>query len=372
MNVTNNTIQDVTNVTNNNAFEVFNINNNNSSESLSSFSQIEMDNNTYTTLNDKSNISHNYDVQAINILNLLFCLWMFFALLNFAVYKIKKGKNSKQKMILVIYSVCCSVFPLISTLITYSILFVEWFSTEPDNKLCKRITDSAAVFFFISMLLIYLYPWLKQRYLYQQPSMQHLNTKLVKVMSVVALVLMSLLIIFIGFVVSAPNRYQMDPKTMQFTLANNQPEWIKYGLKVAYYVAAGEVALIQLGLFVLLVRPLLEFRKNKVAKNSETGKKVVRTLKQALVSFAICSVATFMSGFLGEYVDLKENIRVSLRNAVFDIAMNVSLFSVVVSYENWWKIITFSLPRKSAGEPLVSSSSTNEKKIFSRRVSSNV
>ena len=159
-----------------------------------------------------------------------------------------------------------------------------------------------------------MYPWLKQRYLYRQPPLEGLNTQFVKVTSTAALVLTTLGGLTIGCTSIVPNRYRMDPQTMQFMVANNEPKmeaWRK-SLKVLYYLASCGSALIQLYLFALLARPLRDYKKNKKAQSCETSKKVVRTLTQAVVSFVVCSLATIVLGFLGEYVGLKENIRCNL------------------------------------------------------------
>ena len=136
----NDKIQNILNITNKNATEVTNVNNKIIPGFFWNFSQVEMNKNV------TNSISYSYDVQAINIFNVLFCLWMFFALLNFARYKHKTAKKSKQKMTLVIYSVFCSIFPSIRIFLTYSILFVEWLSTAPNDRLCEGLSDSANVF----------------------------------------------------------------------------------------------------------------------------------------------------------------------------------------------------------------------------------
>ena len=368
MSVTNNTVQNILNITNNDTIEVFSVSNKNSSNYIWNFSRVEMGENV-----DRS-INYNYDVQAINITNALFCLWMFFALLNFSIYKNKKAKTSKQTKILVIYSLFCSIFPLIRILLTYAILFAEWLSTTPDDNLCEVLTDSANVFFYVTVSLIYVYPWLKQRYLYQQPLLERFNTKLVRVASAASLVFMALFVLFHGCVSIIPIRYKMDPETLQFMVANNEPntEVWRENLEIAYYVTSGGTALVQIYLLTLLVRPLQQFRKDKLAQSSETSRKVFRTLRQAVVSFIVCFLATVAFSFLGKYVGLKENTRVGFRNSVFDIAMNVLLFSVVVSYENWWNILTFSLQRKPASEETSLVSSSGETKKFCKTTDSNV
>ena len=91
-----------------------------------------------------STTTYNYDVQSINTINVLFCLWMFSALLNFAIHKNKKAKKLKRNTILVTYSLLCFTLPLISILITHSIMFVDVrHARRPPlrktNRLCKFI-----------------------------------------------------------------------------------------------------------------------------------------------------------------------------------------------------------------------------------------
>ena len=302
--------------------------------------KVDFDINAHTSLD--------YIVQTVNVVNILFSLWIFFALLNFARYQKKKIKRSKQKLFLVNYSLCLTIFAVISFVSTQSILFVEWFSYRKNDETCQRITDFAAVFFLITLLLIYLFPWLRQRYLYQQAPLSHLNTTFVKVMCAVSLLILVLSVTTNGFFVIWPQKFKMMKSchnTVQCMKLKTMAE-DRFEIKFIYYCSAAIVVAIQIFYLALLIRPLLKHRKNKNIQNSLTNKKVVSTLQQLTASALICSFATVAMGVLGEYLDLVLEVRVVLRNSVFDIALNVLLFSVVISYEKWKKILTFSLSRK--------------------------
>ena len=99
-------------------------------------------------------------------------------------------------------------------------MFVE--SATLDDHLCEKLTDSANLFFCISITLIHVHPWLKQRHLYKQPPLQHLNAKFVKVMSTLALVITVHFGLFIGRAAVVPRRCSADHVTMQFVMANNE------------------------------------------------------------------------------------------------------------------------------------------------------
>ena len=133
------------------------------------------------------------------------------------------------------------------------------------------------------------------------------------------------------------------------------------------------IALIQLYLLALLARPPRDFnKKNKKARISETSKKVVRTLTQAVVSFVTCSLATITFALSRVHVGLKGKYASQFEKR--GIRRCLERFAVF-SRRFLRKMVEnphFSLSRKRTGEKKLLASKSSETKKFYKSSDFNV
>ena len=291
-----------------------------------------------------------------NIANFLFCLWIFFSLKKFASYQRQKRKSS----FLVNYPPYTAVFPLIRIISTQSILFVEWFPHSKNDQICAVLVKVSRVLYFISLLLIYVFPWLRQQYLYQQPSMRHLNTKLVKLMSTALILTYVLSTIAICFLIVFRSSFVADLFSMECVREAASPKFQEIITKVFFLLALGFVVN-QIIIFSLFTYPLLQYKNSRAPKrNDQVSKSIVSTLKHAAASVGVSTSATFLTGTTK--IDPIKRLPGSFRASMFDVAMCMVLFSVVVSFEKWRSVLCFSLSRKqSVDNTLIVSDSSSIK-----------
>ena len=289
----------------------------------------------------------------INIVNFLACLWILFSLLNYSIYKLMQRRKSfeHKSNLLVNFACFTTMFPLIRIIATQQFLTVKLYSIQKIDLVCHYLVSNVSdSLYFVSLMMVYVFPWLRQHYLYQQPLMKHLNTKLVKVISITLLLYSIVNILTIGFLNVSYLNYQMDVDTLECIRVKTTLEVLR-SKEIVYYISCISTfgfLFSQISLFALLMYPVLKHRKNRVSKQSKHSKKMLDSiLKQGIVSLVIITCVPIGVGILRNNSHFTDDVPLHLQEPLLDIGLSILLFSVVFSFQKWKSILTFSFSSKS-------------------------
>ena len=301
------------------------------------FSQNETSNNASKSLQ--------ITAQIVNILNFSFCLWVFLSLKKFVKHKNKlmiASNNLRRKII--VLSACTPIVPLIRILSSQAVLSLSWFISKRNDRICEIVVDTSIVLYYIALLPVFIFLWVKQRFLYKQPSMRHLNTIKLKILSYFSVFLVSVAGMVICILFVLPNSFIMVPPSME---CRKNTEVVPIVNDKIYHVSSMTAILgTQLILFLLFVYPLLMYKKSKsMNKNRLVTKKITATLKHAAISNVIMTSSIVLTLIL--LTTVLDGLPNYIRNSFYDFGTCFILFSVVISFKNWKKIFTFSIHRTS-------------------------
>ena len=294
-----------------------------------------------------SNTAKNLQIvaQIINVLNFAFCLWVFLSLRKFVKHKNKlmiASNNLRRKII--VLSAYTPIVPLVRTISSQVVLSVSWFATERDDKLCEAVLDVSMILYYLALLPVFNFLWVKQRFLYKQPSMKHLNTTKLKILSYFSVFLASVAGMLTCVLFVIPNSFVMLTPSMECKRKSDVVPMVKDKI---YHISSMTVILgTQLILFVLFVYPLVVYKKGKtMKKNRLVIKRISATLKHAAISNGIMTSSIVITLVL--LTTVLKDYPSHILNSFYDLGMCFILFSVVVSFKNWKNIFTFSLHKTS-------------------------
>ena len=285
--------------------------------------------------------------QAINIWNFIACIWIFFSLKNFANHERQKmNRNS----FLINISCYISVLPFIRVVTTQSMLFVKWFFIKKNDQACQILMHVSAMPFFLSLLFIYLYPWARQKFIYKQPSISRFNTKCMKIFSNVLFIYLVVGCVTLGIFHIVLSTFEMDLNTGECVMLETTSKDLRFK-KVTFFLVILGFVVNQVLLLYLFMRPLSKHRNsNTTDPNNQVSQQIKSIINHAIGSLVLNTLATVVIGVLGTNSYMMHQIPGHLRNSVFDIGMTTLLFSVVVSFEKWIKILTFSISSSNTTE----------------------
>ena len=285
----------------------------------------------------------------INILNFSVCLWILFALLKLSNYKSNQRKQKyykHDKSCLTNYICFVPIFPSLRVIATQCTMVVKWYPYEKNGIACQYLNKISIVFMFVSLTMIFIFPWLRQLHLYQQPTLKRLNTKLVKALSVALLIELIVGAIVVGSLYFFNSNFKQDLETMECVKLNYE---LDPTLKIIYCIAVVGFLVYQVSLFALLMYPLIKhIRKGGSEQNSQTKKKITSMLKHAVVCVVILTCVPLLASILENSSSFTEKLPLYLQHSLIDTELNILLFSVVISFENWKGILTFSYPPQAS------------------------
>ena len=115
--------------------------------------------------------------------------------------------------------------------------------------------------------------------------------------------------------------------------------------KVVYCISIVGFLVNQVSLFALLMYPLIKHVRNQSSdRSSRTRKKIVSMLKHAVVCVVIFTCVPLFASMLKNSSSFTSKLPLYFQHSVIDVELTVLLFSVVISFENWKGILTFSYP----------------------------
>lgn len=282
--------------------------------------------------------------QIINVLNFAFSLWVFLSLRKFVKLKNKLMASNNLRKKIVVLSAYTPIIPLVRIISSQVVLSISWFATQKNDKLCETVLDASMVFYYLALLPVFNFLWVKQRFLYKQPSMRHLNTTKLKTLSYFSVFLAPVAGMLTCVLFVIPNSFVMLTPSMECKRKSDVVPIVKHKM---YHISSMAVILgTQLILFVLFVYPLVVYKKGKTMnKNRLVIKKITATLQHAAISNGIMTSSIVITLVL--LTTVLKNFPSHILNSFYDLGMCFILFSVVVSFENWKNIFTFSLRKTS-------------------------
>ena len=346
----------------------------------------------------------------------------FWLLASIALYGIKYGKFRRNKrkglrdnaMMRLALLIAILMFPRIST--TNALLWIGYEPANPSsNKVCEAVIDLSVISFYLGILPVGFFLWLRQRSLYQQPSLVRLYTIPVKIISWGCIIFLFVSGCSITLVLMIPTDFNSSWNGCNASVGVDRHKTVRYILSVV--LAIGELAL--LGLFIY---PLYRHRKsewpNKISteqsnarssrienyssnsnaqyspqhqssifsstkidmrqklqkkkitrkkcatRSVKTSKRIFRAMRISVVCASICIFSDLFSFVLITFF-LPANTLWGFRNTLHDINLLINFLCVIFCFETYKNIFTITLfnckSKRSITEPEPSSSQFSSK-----------
>ena len=276
--------------------------------------------------------------QTLTVINFLFDSWLLIALCRYSKLRRKAGKNPGDgKMKILTWAVCTPVFPLIRILSTQMVISTGFFVDSYPEKAdlgCEWAVDFSVCAYYAAMLSVYTFLWSRQRYIYRQPSMRHMDTKMIKLLSKMALLLMYVAGLALCVLFVWPLRYEIGTGECR----RRGGEVTTWTNEVFHYSAVVTMVTTQLIMFLLFVHPLLKFRQGSLAFNQDqVNRRLANATRQAALGTFVSTAAILVSAVVASTL-LPDNYPVHFSNAVYDVGLSAVVFSVLLSFEKWRQI----------------------------------
>lgn len=292
--------------------------------------------------------SHSFEDAWLPVLcttTLLICgtLWLTASLIKYGV-QYEKWKSTRQKSnpkILLSLAVLSTIMTLCTMVLTQAITLIGKLhaKNEIGDKACEISMDVSIVFFYLSIIPVYFFLWYRQKMLYAQPSLMHLNTKVVKFFSYSFI----LLILFGGGFSTVIFIIPLSFNITASGCVRSHDQAFNY---LPNYLAASILVLSQFILFGLFCYPL---RMHKIAINSmnkeyrgnpnmDTEKRLMLAIRSATVSMGVCIISDLMAMVLVALI-LPENLPGHCSSAFYDLSLFVNIMSITFSFKDHKKII---------------------------------
>ena len=324
---------------------------------------------------------------------------------NIGIYGIQSGKFRRNKkktlsehlMLKVMFVTAILMFPRILT--TQALL---WVGYEPrtDDGQCNILNHFGVVLYYLELLPIVIFLWLRQRSLYLQPSLIRLYTKLLQVLSWGCIIFVIFSGMGITLVLIIISHYEASENGCRKIDDSHQ-----HHVKVPYYLAAAVLVIGELTLLALFIYPLKRHHKSafiskqpvcraeavemnssessftsdgkihrsltdKSALNSsgkrfnysvfstrkknsnnsgnhdfskslsyKTNERIFRVMRRSVACASVCIVSDLLS-FAVVTLFLPPNLVRSFRNSLHDLNLIINIVTLLVTFEKYRYIIT--------------------------------
>ena len=296
----------------------------------------------YLTMNNTTDVPSDHPdylkgiSQALTLINFVVDLWLLIALCRYSKLRRKSGRSGDNKMKILKWAACTPVIPLIRVLSTQLVVSIGTFVDPEKSDLgCEWAVDLSVCAYYAAMLSVYTFLWSRQRYIYTQPSMRHMDTRMIKFLSKMALLIMYVAGLALCVLFVWPFRYEMVAGDCQ----RRQGEVTTWTNEVFHYSSLAAMVTTQVIMFLLFVHPLLKFRHGSLAVNQDqVNRRLANATRQAALSTAVSSAAIFVSAVVASTL-LPDHSPVHFSNAIYDVGLSIVVFSVVLSFERWTQIL---------------------------------
>jgi len=275
---------------------------------------------------------------------LVFCgsMWAFLSLLKYGFDNNKFKRNAKniKQANLMILALLTPLITMIRTLSIQGLLIIfyvyEENATTVDHA-CEVVADLSIFLFLCATWPTYIFLYYRQRMLYKQPSLKHLNNKRVRFFSYLFIFFIICGGSFSTIIYLYPKSYKMS----KYGCTKRQQE--KENL-LPNYLAALITIISQFILFFLFTYPLRKHKranKKSSCNESSDSKRVIRAMRLSTISMAICVSSDILAIILVAVLVPKDSPRTTI-SAIYDLSLFVNVISVLFSFDEY-KIISKTL-----------------------------
>ena len=297
-------------------------------------------------------------VQVITSALILGAIWAFVSLVTYATKTGKWNRSDKRKSKtanLLTLAALCPVMFFLQSLATQSLVIVDrtFANDVSGDRACEVVIDASVVLFSFSTSPAYFFLWYRQKMLYSQPSLKHLNTRTVRFFSYLFLVLLLFGGMSSCFIHTIPVSYQMSNLGCVRS-QTKRPNILANLITVATLILS---QVILLGLFchplrlhksnTEVVRKASSASRNSTASSSTKmlkgkGKnkeeRVYKAIRKATVSMLLC-VSSDISAVVMITMVFKGNTPMCLSRVIYDISLFTNIVSVMFCFEEYSKIL---------------------------------
>ena len=275
--------------------------------------------------------------QVITALLTTATVWTFFSFLVFGVRKgAWRGSKSRTPFVLMSLATAAPAFAFVRVLSTQALLVIgdpDLFDPSASN--CSVVYSVNIISYSISILCVYTYLWYRQRTLYSKPSLRHLNTKFINLvsLSVMPLIAVGIVSICVLFHMTEHRAMPNLGCTFKFTPA--------LGAKPLYALVT-MTSVMQLALFLLFLYPLRNFSSSSPPDlpQKKTVVRLRRIIKLASTSLILCVLSDLIVSGVARSLQMFLKTNTVVSTAVYDLNLAVNIVCVMGSFENNTAIAT--------------------------------
>ena len=190
----------------------------------------------------------------VNVILIILSIWLTASSALYTSRSSKKKNFEKNSKRLLRMATLASVLTL-PRLISTNLLFWIGYNDDIKDQTCEILLDISVVAIIVTFAFVYLFLWLRQHYIYKQPSITAINTKTVRILSWTCFIYIIFGTFVLVFLFVKDAGHQSTPIGC-FARRNvtNINETASFN---GYYFSAVGVVLAQISVFALLVYPLI-------------------------------------------------------------------------------------------------------------------
>lgn len=235
-------------------------------------------------------------------------------------YSGKRSTNARQVNAITITIMC--IIAAFSAAVTIGFDFTLFLGQNDYGcELTRKFVVTAQG---INSIAVYSALWLRQRVFYQDPKLNHLSSKFVRILSwSIVLIFITASFCCLGFSLFLV-RYIGTP----YGCINPDTRVTVFNLLILQLVSTMFFQVIFLALFIY---PLLKHHQSMKAANTEQGRNpVIKIVKRVIIITIICVVTDVMCIFIVYFLDKTTRLRFTLSINVF-----INVISVILSFSDW-------------------------------------
>ena len=194
------------------------------------------------------------DCFVVNVILIILSMWLTASLALYISRCSEKKNFEKDRKRLLQMATLTSALTL-PRLISTNLLFWIGYNDDMKDQTCEILLDISVVAIIVTFAMVYLFLWLRQHYIYKQPSITTLNTKTVRILSWTCFICI-IFCTFVGIFLFVKDTGHQSTPIGCFARRNvtNVNKTISFN---EYYFSMVCSVLAQISVFALLVYPLI-------------------------------------------------------------------------------------------------------------------
>ena len=189
----------------------------------------------------------------VNIILITLSMWLT-ASSTLYISKYSKKNFERNRKRLLQMAILASALTLPRLLLTH-LLFWIGYNDDEEDQTCEILMDTSVIAYVLAFIMVYLFLWMRQHFIYKQPSITSINTKTIRVLSWTCFTYIILGAIAVIFLFVKDTGHQSTSiGCYARTNITNVNELISFNV---FYLSSAVVVLAQISVFALLVYPLI-------------------------------------------------------------------------------------------------------------------